>query len=76
MEQSPYSPDLNQCDRWLFKELKKGLRGKVMASAQDVLHETMALFHKIPEWRFKKELENLREHCVKVIACGGDYVTV
>lgn len=23
VKQSPYSPDLNQCDRWLFKHLKK-----------------------------------------------------
>ena len=74
VEQSPYSPDLNQCDRWLFKELKKGLRLKQLSSAQDVMDAALHIFHEIPEQRFIHELEHLKEHCEKVIKCGGDYV--
>jgi histone-lysine N-methyltransferase SETMAR len=75
VEQSPYSPDLNQCDRWLFKELKKGLRQKQISSPQDVMGATLQLFHEIPPHRFIFELQQLKEHCEKVIACGGDYIT-
>jgi hypothetical protein len=75
VKQSPYSPDLNQCDRWIFKELKKGLRQRSLQCAQDVLHATQELFRKIPPERFQFELESLRQHCEKVIQCDGDYVS-
>jgi hypothetical protein len=73
--QSPYSPDLNQCDRWLFKELKRGLRQCQLSNAQDVLQETLTFFRQIPVERFKSELEKLEQHCHHVIAVGGNYVT-
>jgi hypothetical protein len=75
VEQAPYSPDLNQCDRWLFKYLKNKLRERQMNSAQDVLHETLDVFRQIPLERFIHELRSLKEHCQQVITCGGDYVS-
>jgi histone-lysine N-methyltransferase SETMAR len=75
VEQAPYSPDLNQCDRWLFKYIKDKLRERDMSSPQDVLQETLEVFRQIPLERFKNELQSLREHCHKVITCGGDYIT-
>ena len=38
VQQSPYSPDLNLCDRWLFKELKSKIKHCQMQSASDVLN--------------------------------------
>ena len=76
VKQAPYSPDLNQCDRWLFKVLKQGLREYKLASAHDVLNASLEVFRKIPENRFVFELENLQQHCVKVIGANGDYVTL
>lgn len=74
VEQAPYSPDLNQCDRWLFKELKKGLRRMHIDSAQDVLRGALDLFNHLPASRFEHEIKSLKEHCRQVIACHGDYV--
>jgi histone-lysine N-methyltransferase SETMAR len=75
VQQSPYSPDLNMCDRWLFKEIKKGLRGYTLNCAKDVLRSALEVFNKIPIDRFARELETLKTHCNHVIALHGDYVT-
>jgi hypothetical protein len=73
--QSPYSPDLNLCDRWLFKELKSKLKQCHLQSASDILTHTKRLFHQIPLERFKSEMHKLKDHCSRIIACNGDYVT-
>jgi histone-lysine N-methyltransferase SETMAR len=73
--QSPYSPDLNLCDRWLFKEIKKNLKNFKMNSSHDVLDAVLNVFRAIPEERFKRELEKLEEHCHQVILANGGYVT-
>jgi histone-lysine N-methyltransferase SETMAR len=75
IKQAPYSPDLNQCDRWLFKLLKTGLKQRTLACAEDVRKAALELFHKIPPQRFVNELENLKKHCHDVIVRHGDYVT-
>ena len=61
--QTPYSPDLNLCDRWLFKELKSKLKQCHLQSASDVQTHTKHLFHQIPLERFKSEMHTLKEHC-------------
>ena len=73
--QSPNSPDLNLCDRWLFKELKNKLKQCHLQCASDVLSHTKRLFHQIPLSRFESELRKLSDHCSSVISCNGDYVT-
>jgi hypothetical protein len=75
VQQSPYSPDLNLCDRWLFKELKSKLKVCQIQSASDVLTHTNRVFHQIPLEKFEWELTKLREHCSLIIACHGDYIT-
>lgn len=75
VKQSVYSPDLNLCDRWLFKELKKSLRRQHFECAQDVLKAATHAFHQIPEKRFLDELHNLANHCTSVIQYNGDYYT-
>ena len=74
VEQSPYSPDLNQCDAWLFAALKKHLRQFHFANHEEVLHATLAFLRSIPEDRFLHEIYRLVEHCKCVIRCNGDYV--
>ena len=76
VKQAPYSPDLNQCDRWLFKLLKRGLRECEIVSAHDILKASLEILRQIRENRFVFELENLQQHCVKVISAHGDYVTM
>ena len=60
VQQSPYSPDLNQCDRWLFEEQKKTLRGNVIASAQDVLYESMRRWLRFEEFLIVDSRKNFR----------------
>lgn len=73
--QSPYSPDLNLCDRWLFKAIKQKLKTCRMNSPQNVLDAAVKAFQSFPEERFQQELEKLKAHCHNVIAMHGDYVT-
>jgi histone-lysine N-methyltransferase SETMAR len=73
--QSPYSPDLNLCDRWLFKEIKKILKSYSMNSAQDVFAAVLNVFHSIPLERFQQEIKKLEDHCHRVILGHGDYIT-
>lgn len=75
IHQAPYSPDLNQCDRWLFKHLKKALREKRLDCADDVQKASLNVFREIPEQRFVNELHSLRDHCLAVVAHQGDYIT-
>ena len=44
IKQAPYSPDLNMCDRWIFKELKKHLRNCSIQSKDDVVSEALQWF--------------------------------
>ena len=37
LKQSPYSPDLNICDRFLFRKLKSGMKGVTLGSPEDVM---------------------------------------
>ena len=74
--QSPYSPDLNLCDRFLFTSFKEVVRpiqydsnDKVVKAAQHCLRslgEDYYLMH---------EFHKFLGHCKAVIRSGGDYVT-
>lgn len=74
IKQSVYSPDFNFCDRWVFKELKKDLRRQQFQCANEVLKSALEIFRKIPENRFRHELQKLATHCTQVICHHGDYV--
>jgi histone-lysine N-methyltransferase SETMAR len=73
--QAPYSPDINQCDRWLFPALKKQLRAMQFNSADEVEKAALQTLRGIPQDRFLTEIENLRNHCAAIITRGGDYIT-
>jgi hypothetical protein len=75
IRQPPYSPDLNLCDRFLFKLLKKGLRESSYTTADEVKTTARHVLKSIPHDRFRVELNKLRDHCKRVIDVGGDYVT-
>lgn len=75
IRQSAYSPDLNQCDRWIFKDMKKCLRQRNFLSSHEILESSLHWFNNVPRDRFENELRKLIDHCKAVIECGGDYVT-
>lgn len=74
IKQSPYSPDLNLCDRWVFKRMKKHLRASSYNSEHEVITAALQWFRALPHDLFKMELNSLLKHCFRVIRCNGDYV--
>ena len=57
------------------EENKKELRKCNLSCASDAREETLRIFRSIPKERFESELWKLKEHCLLVRSCQGDYVT-
>ena len=73
--QSPYSPDLNLCDRFLFRWLKSELRKTVFHSAEEVETNSLQVLRSVSEDAMRREVDNLIDHCQLVIEANGDYIT-
>ena len=73
--QSPYSPDFNLCDRFLFNTLKAGLRKQTFQSHLEVEEAALRFLRQLPEEHLHAEIEKLYDHCQAVIDAGGAYVT-
>ncbi len=52
-----YSPDLTQCDFWLFPTLKRDLKGLFFESDEEVIHKIQKSLTRIPEAEFRKIIE-------------------
>ena len=74
VKQSPYSPDLNLCDRFLFRKLKHLLRDDLFRTHEDAISAVQRAMKMIDENELFDQLKKLREHCKDVIAAGGDYI--
>ena len=75
VKQSPYSPDLNLCDRWLFHKLKTELRKTIFNSPVEVRNEALRVLKLIPQEDYREQVDKLLRHCERVIEEHGDYVT-
>ena len=75
LPQSPYSPDLNMCDRFLFTRLQEHCRAVEYADGDELYQDVQRFLRRLPEELLKRELKKLREHCRAVIREGGAYVT-
>ena len=73
--QSPYSPDFNLCDRFLFTTLKSELRKQSFESHLEVEQAALQCLRNLPEELLHQEIQKLYDHCQDVIDAGGDYVT-
>ena len=73
--QSPYSPDLNLCDRFLFLWLKNSLRGMTFSSSEEVESASLQILRDTSETALHEQVDLLIEHCQKVIDASGHYVT-
>ena len=71
--QSPYSPDFNLCDRWLFSALKCQIKKMNFETHDEVKQAATQAFSTIPQERFTTELEKLKIHLNRVIQSGGEY---
>ena len=58
------SPHRNKA--WLKKSYLDG---------EELIHDAQRFLRQIPESRLIHELEKLKEHCIRVIAESGEYIT-
>lgn len=75
-KQSPYSPDLNQCDKWLFKMLKKHLKKQTFSSADQIKQSARQFMMSLDSEKLELEFDKFINHCSKVISVNGDYTIV
>ena len=75
VKQSPYSPDMNLCDRYLFPYVKNELKNIPFDSAKEVETELTHSFRHLSENALSDQLKNLREHCKLVVESPGDYIS-
>ncbi|QQP37615.1 Uncharacterized protein FKW44_017937 [Caligus rogercresseyi] len=74
VKQSPYSHDLNLCDRFLFRKLKHLLRKDEFGGHEEATLAVQWATRRVSEDELYDKLRKLRGHCHDVIAVGGDYV--
>ena len=76
VKQSPYSPDLNQCDRWLFKYLKKTLKEQQFTDLCGVVDYASSVLRQISADKLRNEYFKYISHCEHVIQAHGDYTVL
>ena len=69
--QSPYSQDLNMCDRWLFSHLKSQMKKSTFNCAEEMRDAALQVFHAIPKEHFIREGYKQLEY---VIEKQGEYI--
>ena len=74
VKQSPYSPDLNLCDRFLFRKIKSELNGVDLTDQDDARKSVQHIFRHISEDFLVCQLLKLRDHAIRVIESGGRYL--
>ena len=74
MWQSPYSPDLNLCDRFLFSWLKNDLSDQQFEDHEDLEKAALRALRNMSEEALVNQVENLLAHCQSVIDYGGDCI--
>ena len=75
VRQSPYSPDLNLCDRFLFRAIKQNLKKEDFDSPEDVNRAIQRSIRLISKNTLMDQLGKLRDHCHLVIEANGDYIS-
>lgn len=70
----PYSPDLAPCDYFLFRNLKKRLRGQRFSDDEEAKLEVDAFFDSKDKDFYYNGLYTLISKCKKCIELQGDYI--
>lgn len=73
--QSPYSPDLNLCDRFLFRWMKSDLQGQTFHDHKEVEEAALHVLRDMSEESLVAEVQKLLDYCQLVIHENGEYVT-
>jgi len=73
--QSPYSPDLNLCDRFFFKWMKADLGNQDFKDHLEVEETALQWARQLSEEALQQEVQKLIDYCQAVIDSRGEYVT-
>ena len=60
IEQSPYNPDLNMCDRFLFTRLQEHCRMQHYGSTEELKIDMQQFLRQLPKSLFLRALEKLK----------------
>lgn len=74
--QSPYSPDMNLCDRFLFNWMKSDLSNEDFEDHLEVQEAALRWARKLSQNSLQSEVQKLVDHCQCVIDSRGDYITL
>ena len=74
VKQAPYSPDLNLCDRFLFRGIKHSLKNSQISCQSDVENAATHYMNSLEVGALQTQIEKLKLHCDNVIKSGGSYV--
>ena len=75
IEQCPYSPDLNMCDRVLFTRLQEHCRMQHYGTTKKFKMDMQRFLRQLPKSLFVRELEKLISHCDVVVRQSGIHTT-
>ena len=73
LQQAPYSPDMAPCDFWLFRKLKKPLKGTRFQTRQEIMAATTAELNSIPKEAFSACFQQWRHRWEKCVESQGNY---
>ena len=73
--QSPYSPDFNLCDRFLFSWMKADFANTAFSDHLEVREAALQWARGLDIEAIKREVQKLVDHCQTVIDARGEYVT-
>ena len=63
IEQSPYSPDLNMCDRFLFIRMQEHCPMQHYLSTEELKMDVQRFLTQLSKSLFLRELEKPKRHC-------------
>src|SRR5215813_13513320 len=70
----PYSPDLAPSDYFLFRVMKKILRGKRFSSDEEFKEAVTTRFEEQSKFFFSRGIKSLQQKWAKCIELLGDYI--
>jgi len=73
LQQAPYSPDMAPCDFWLFRKLKRPLKGTRFQTRDDIMAATTAELNSIPEEAFSACFQQWRHRWEKCVESQGNH---
>ena len=74
IKQSPYSPDLNLCDCFLFRSMKSSFKSESFTDSNDVFNAATQFMNDLDKTFIFSEIRKLILHCNNFILCNGNYV--